>query len=136
MLTKNSKLTQQTVDPLNDEGLRQLVDAGEERPDLDYKSSVDLAVKRDTVELVKDVAAIANTRTGFIILGVNDAFQPVGMDHQRLDAIRVEDLHNKASAYIYPNVDELRFKTFQRGERWFGALYVPHISGIIPVFLW
>ena len=110
MLTKSSRLIQQTVDPLNDELLRQLVDAGEERPDLDYKSSVDLAEKRDTVELVKDIAAIANTRTGVIILGVNDAFQPVGMDRQRLDAIRVEDLHNKASAYIYPNVDELRFK--------------------------
>jgi len=119
---------------LSEESIKRLVDAGEERSDLDYKASLDFSSKRGMVELIKDVAAIANTQGGFIILGVNDAFEPVGMERPQLDAARVEDIHNKVSAYVYPSVDGLRFRIFQKDERLFGVIYVPHVPGVIHVF--
>ncbi len=124
----------QPIDVLSEESLKRLVDASEERSDLDYKLTLDLSTKHDMVELIKDVAATANTQGGFIILGVNDAFEPVGMARQRLEAIRIEDIHNKVSAYLYPSVDGVRFKVFQIDERWFGAIYIPHTTGVIHVF--
>src|SRR5690348_15679102 len=62
------------VEPvLTEEKLRSLLAEGHEQSSLDYKSGLDLGQRRDTVELVKDVAAMqAEPAGGYIVVGADD----------------------------------------------------------------
>jgi hypothetical protein len=62
------------VEPiLTEEKLRSLLAEAHEQPCLDYKRSLDLTVRRDVVELAKDVAAMQSEAAGgYIVVGADD----------------------------------------------------------------
>ncbi len=62
---------------VNAEKLRELLAWEAEYPTLDFKSECDLSLKRDLVELVKDVAAMS-VRGGFLVIGVDKRGRPTG----------------------------------------------------------
>jgi len=47
--------------------------------ELDFKESFNPESKLDWAKLSKHIIAMANTRGGYIVLGVNDNYRPVGM---------------------------------------------------------
>jgi hypothetical protein len=53
---------------VSDEKLSELLALGTEYPELDFKGTLDLATKRDQVELAKDVGAM-QVRGGYIVVG-------------------------------------------------------------------
>lgn len=74
-----------------------------ETESLDYKESIDLSDRRAIVELARDVLALANTRGGHIVIGVEDGeFSLVGLGHdlveQFRDSNRVYDILSKYTA--------------------------------------
>src|SRR5262245_40787774 len=62
---------------VNREKLRELLALQTEYAALDFRSACDLAVKRDEVELAKDVGAMS-VRGGFLVIGVDPYGGPTG----------------------------------------------------------
>jgi Schlafen, AlbA_2 len=91
------------VEPiLTEEKLRSLLAEAHEQPCLDYKCSLDLTVRRDIVELAKDVAAMQSEPTGgYIVVGADDHGTPV--PDLKLDLAKLFDeatLRPKLSRYL------------------------------------
>ena len=66
--------------PFTTHTFRSLINFKEEAAELDYKENFTPNSKRDWIRLAKHIIAMANTRGGYIILGVSDDYTPVGMD--------------------------------------------------------
>ena len=74
-----------------------------ERVDLELKRYLDLGVKRDRMQLVKEIVAMANTQGGRILVGVANDGQRVGVpdrDRSRWDPAQVGD---QLDRYINPD---------------------------------
>jgi len=56
---------------VDDEKIRELLALQAEQPELDFKRTLDLSVKRDEVELAKDVGAM-QVRGGYVVVGADD----------------------------------------------------------------
>lgn len=84
-----------------------------ERDDLELKEALDPTVKRDRLQLVKEIVAMANTKGGRILVGVTDAGERVGIperDRIKWDGARIGDL---VESYINPERVEISI-TFRR----------------------
>jgi hypothetical protein len=91
------------VEPiLTEEKLRSLLAEAHEQSCLDYKRSLDLTVRRDVVELAKDVAAMQSEAAGgYIVVGADDHGTPV--PDLKLDLAKLFDeatLRPKLSRYL------------------------------------
>jgi hypothetical protein len=72
--------TDDLVDLLSKKTLDELLGHRFEAETLDFKEKVDLSDRRSVVELAKDVLAMANTRGGHIVVGVEDeTFRIIGV---------------------------------------------------------
>lgn len=70
-----------------------------ETTDLEFKSSFDVALAGDWLELIKDIVALANSGGGLILLGLNDDGSPSGADTTALQAVDPADLTNRIHKY-------------------------------------
>lgn len=70
-----------------------------ERDDVDFKSSFDSTSNRDWLELIKDIAAFANSGGGYILIGLNDDGTPAGTDVSGILAVDPADLENRLFKY-------------------------------------
>ncbi len=111
--------------PLSPEIFRKLINFKEEVAELDYKKSFDPNLKRDWLRLAKHIIAMANTRGGYIILGVSNDYIPVGMDRNILKSIDIANIYNKVNSYIEPDIDDIRFNVFRYKAKHFGSIFVP-----------
>lgn len=64
---------------ISEEALASCLSCNFETVNLDFKRTSNLEQVRDVVELAKDVLAMANTKGGHLIVGVDDSFQVVGL---------------------------------------------------------
>jgi hypothetical protein len=70
-----------------------------ETADLDFKSQFDIEDSADWLEIIKDIAALANSGGGTILIGVNDDGTPSGTDVAGALAIDPADLTNRIHKY-------------------------------------
>ena len=105
--------------------LRRRLRTKKETRELDYKETLDVRSKEHQAGLAKDVAAMANTVGGVIIVGVRDkTWEPLGVSSQIEAQLNPEDLDNKLSEYIDPRAEFDVSGFSQRGKR-FVAIEVP-----------
>jgi len=79
---------------LSNERIEELLDAGIEHESLDYKEKFDPRKTHDIVELAKDIAAMANTKGGYLVIGVNKNFERVGIEHElKLDEAEIRTIN-------------------------------------------
>ena len=109
----------------SDDKLRELVTLGFESEELDYKLYVDLDSKKCSLEICSDVMAMANTRGGYIIIGVANDFSPVGLPPEfHIDQARIQQI---VGTYLKP-VPESKYleKTLEINEtrKKFAFIYV------------
>ncbi|OQZ07411.1 MAG: hypothetical protein B6D36_00040 [Planctomycetes bacterium UTPLA1] len=71
-----------------------------ETNDVDFKATFNSASSRDWLELIKDIAAFANSGGGYILVGVNDDGTPSGHDVSDLLAVDSADLANRLHKYF------------------------------------
>lgn len=83
-----------------DDGLAAALDRNSEKHDVDFKSAFDAASSRDWLELIKDIAAFANSGGGHILVGLNDNGTPSGADVSALLDVDPADLGNRIHKYI------------------------------------
>jgi Putative DNA-binding domain/EC042_2821-lke REase len=89
----------------NEEELRTLLARTAETAELDFKSKFEVADAGDWIEIIKDIAAFANSGGGTILIGVNDDDAPSGADVARALAIDPADLTNRTYKYTSTHFD-------------------------------
>ena len=96
-------------------------DIASEGEEIDYKEVFKFTNRKDKLELIKDIVAIANTRGGYIVYGVkeehNGKFEFIGLD-SRSDIIKHENILDFMKNYvnfrvnIAVGVHEIKDETF------------------------
>jgi Putative DNA-binding domain/EC042_2821-lke REase len=71
--------------------------------DVDFKTSFDVNAPRDWLEIIKDIAAMANSGGGFLLVGMNDDASPSGNDVTGLLSVDPADLANRIHKYTTQN---------------------------------
>lgn len=105
-----------------------LLAMGGERDWLDFKRQCDLSVKRDVVEIVKDIGAMMITG-GYLVIGADDRGQAAG-EPEHLELFDPARLHAKVAKYI-ARPFELRVGVHQHQGQTFVLIYVvPHPDGL------
>lgn len=104
---------------------RSLIKFKEEVAELDYKECFNPSLKRDWLRLAKHIISMANTRGGYIILGVSDDCNPIGIDKNVLKSIDKADIYNKVNSFIEPDIEEIRYSVMRYQNKHFGFLFVP-----------
>lgn len=89
------------VEPqLNAQKLDELLGAARESAKLDYKRRHDPRVKQDSVELTKDLIAMANTAGGYVVIGVEDGGLPRGLTKPELATLDESTMRGQVETYI------------------------------------
>ena len=83
----------------SDDTLKVLLERTTEAADLDFKSTFDVNAPGDWLEIIKDIAAFANSGGGTLLIGVNDDGTPSGADVTGALGIDPADLTNRIHKY-------------------------------------
>jgi hypothetical protein len=116
---------------VDEQKLRELLDAQHEHDSLEYISACDLDERRDVVELAREVAAMAS-RGGYIVVGVDDHGQPEGRVSER-QAKLYDDatLRDKLDRYL-PSDLQIHVARHQFEAGWLIVIHVaPHPDGAV-----
>lgn len=82
-----------------DQALSDALARSGESQDVDFKSTFDPTALRDWLELIKDIAAFANSGGGHILVGLSDDGLPSGADVTALLGVDPADLGNRFHKY-------------------------------------
>jgi len=96
-----------------------------ETNDVDFKSTFDSSANRDWLELIKDVAAFANSGGGHILVGLNDDGAPSGEDVSGLLAVDPADLANRLHKYFGQHFSGVELIETQKDSHEVCAIRVP-----------
>ena len=114
---------------LSNERMEELLDAGIEHESLDYKEKFDPRKTHDIVELAKDIAAMANTKGGYLVIGVNKNFERVGIEHE----LKLDEAEIRNKIYKYFSGVEFYCKEYRDHEnRRYFIIYVPPQEYALP----
>jgi hypothetical protein len=111
-----------------------LIHRGFESKDLDYKGPIlwDESDKPACCELVKDVLALANTKGGFIVIGVSEkeeGFEPVGLNEDQLASFETTRFNTFLQNYVDPPINTTLLKVICDGG-YFVIIKVPPFPNI------
>lgn len=120
-----------TESDVNLERLRSLLDEQAESPQLDYKASCDLNVRRDLVKLAKHIGAML-TRGGHIVVGADNTGKPSGMFTTTQAKLFDEaTLRPKLARFLPPSI-ETRCAIHELDSHHFALVRVrPHPDGLV-----
>lgn len=102
-----------------------------ESTDLDYKEIYVISDNKSKIEIAKDILAFANSKGGYLIYGVNNNFEWIGLD-DRSDADTDEaNISNILDSYIDGNIDFITNSIEIEGSYFF-VVYIFPSNTIIP----
>jgi len=117
---------------MTDAKLKDLVSMGLEAEDLDYKLFLNLRSQKTMLELCIDVMAMANTRGGYIVIGVDDNYKPRGLPEDfHIDHAQIQQI---LSNYVKPVAETVYAeKTLEinGSAKKFGFLYVAQSHEVV-----
>lgn len=87
-----------------------------ESASLDFKQSFSPALLADWLELIKDIAAIANSGGGLILIGVRDDGTPSAIDVSSALSLDPADIGNKVHKYTGVHFHDFEILGCQRNE--------------------
>lgn len=99
----------------SEEELGSLLARTAEAAELDFKSKFEVADAGDWLEIIKDIAAFANSGGGTILIGVNDDGTPSGADVEGALAIDPADLTNRIHKYTGTHFHGFEFAKCEKG---------------------
>ena len=108
---------------LTDEKCERLISyEGEELEKLERKGYGRPQSRSQKPDFAKVVIAMANTRGGYILLGVDNNRSLVGIGDASLDP---SDLGSIVSTYVYPEIKNLSVRVFAKDGKNIGVVFVP-----------
>jgi Putative DNA-binding domain/EC042_2821-lke REase len=108
----------------SEEELRTLLARTAEAAELDFKSKFEVADASDWLEIIKDIAAFANSGGGTILIGINDDGTPSGADVAGALAIDPADLTNRTYKYTSTHFHGFEFIECEQGGHKIRAIMI------------
>jgi len=96
-----------------------------EKDDVDFKSTFDPNSNRDWLELIKDIAAFANSGGGYVLVGISDDGTPSGNDVSGLLAVDPADLANRLHKYFGQHFSGVELIKTEKNANEICAIHVP-----------
>ena len=117
----------QTIDPLSDVACTALLHYGEEDDLVDFKQDFTGQNEKSWYDLAIDCVAFANTRGGFVVVGVRDrTWEKLGLSPEAVaylnDAKKVLEKINRA---LVPSLTKVRTRVFTHDEKQYVLLCIP-----------
>lgn len=98
---------------------------------VDFKSVFDQNELRDWLEIIKDIAAFANSGGGYILVGLNDDGSPSEADISALLAIDPADLGNRIHKYTGLHFSGVELIECEKSGHKICAIYIPPVR--VPI---
>jgi|GEM_PF-7085352 len=102
--------------------------ATRESKHVEFKQGFDPSTSGEWCELVKDIAAIANSGGGIIVFGLDSAGIPAGVSVDYIRAIDPADIGNKLAKYTGPVDLEFEFRALEKGGSPLVALLIQPVA--------
>ncbi|MHA3789672.1 RNA-binding domain-containing protein [Flavobacterium hauense] len=102
-----------------------------EKTDLDFKEIFKISDSKSRAEFIKDVAAFANSKGGYIIYGVNNNYDWVGLDEKSDENIDEANISNIIDEFIDGEI-EIISNIIEIEGLYFFILYVEPSNVILP----
>jgi predicted HTH transcriptional regulator len=113
-------------------GRAKLLDRGskalKESKYLDFKSSFDPGSAENWCELIKDIAAFANSGGGIIVFGVNNDGSNAQTDLERIYAVDLADISNKIRKYTDHELSGIEIVEVERHSKHLPGFLIPHLE--------
>ncbi len=118
----------------NSQELKNLILHPYESKELDFKGPMawNGNDKKACCEIVKDILAMANTKGGFIVIGVEDTksgFNPKGLTSEQIASFRSEEINRFVQRYAEPPINTTLAKIEYDGKS-FVIISIPQYSSI------
>lgn len=117
MIDKFSKISKETIEKF------QKLQINSETTDLDYKEIFSIKETKDKVEFIKDIKAFANSKGGYIIYGVNNDSEWIGLDDRSDDNIDDAIISNIIDNYIDGEINILT-NTIEIDSNYYFVIYI------------
>ncbi|MGR3218372.1 MAG: ATP-binding protein [Candidatus Anammoxibacter sp.] len=118
-------------DPLTKEIVTDLIAHKEEDDRLDYKQTVDLSSEKEWLSLTKDISAFANTFGGYLVFGIDNAANIVGLSRDVANVLKdASRIQQKINRNLEPHISTVRSKEFRYDSNVIVALFVPQSRGV------
>ena len=108
-----------------------LLNVKSETADLDYKEIFCISDTKSKVELAKDFSAFANSKGGYIIYGVNNSFEWIGLDDRSDQNTDEANISNILDTYIDGNIDFIT-NTVEIENNYYFVVYIYSNQIITP----
>ena len=106
-----------------------LLDLKSETTDIDFKEIFSISESKGKVEFVKDIAAFANSKGGYLIYGVNNNYEWIGLDERSDKDVDDANISNLIDNYC----DGIEFisNTIEIEGNYFYVIFIFPYEGII-----
>ncbi len=117
-------------DPLTKEIVTELIAYKEEDDRLDYKQTIDLASEKEWLGLTKDISAFANTYGGYLIFGIDNSANIIGVSRDVANFIKdASRVQQKINRNLEPHISTIRAKEFRFDSNIIVAIFIPQSIG-------
>lgn len=99
--------------------------------DLDYKEIFKISDNKSKIEIVKDFSAFSNSKGGYIIYGVNNNFEWVGLDDRSDNDTDEANISNQLDNYIDGSIDFIT-NTVEIDNNFYFIVYIFPNKSITP----
>jgi len=108
--------------------LEKAITAKRESRLIEFKSAFNTASTEDWCEIIKDIAALANTAGGAIVFGVDNTGVPCGFDPQPLLTVDLAQISDKIFRYTSTNFSDLELVRAEKSGSELAVLLVSPVD--------
>lgn len=101
MIEKLKMISKERIIEIKDLGVKT------ECTDLDYKEVFNISDSKSKIEFVKDLCAFANSKGGYLIFGVTNNFEWIGLDERSDEKIDDAIIGNVIDEYVCGTIEFL-----------------------------
>ena len=118
-------------DPLTKEIVTELIEHKEEDDRLDYKQTIDTTSDKQWYGITKDISAFANTYGGYLLFGIDNNANIVGLTRDVADVIKdASKIQQKINRTLEPHISNIRSKEFRYESNVVVAVFIPQSRGV------
>lgn len=104
--------------------LEKALTATRESKFIEFKQEWKVTSDQDWCEIIKDIAALANSGGGILFIGVNNRGVPTGFDVQPILAIDIADITNKMLRYTSTNFSDIDINEHTKNSIQIASLFI------------
>jgi hypothetical protein len=118
-------------DPLTKKIVSELIAYREEDDRLDYKQTIDISSDKQWYGITKDISAFANTFGGYLLFGIDNNANIVGVARDVADIIKdASKIQQKINRTLEPHISNIRSKEYRYGSNVVIAVFIPQSRGV------